>query len=89
MPKNRLSRKITKGIFTHFQNTEIKNWQNALNDDICFSRPLRPGDKGWIGRARVPLPSDKDYVIRPKWKNDVDMTRVRAQFSLKLFIILV
>lgn len=51
-----------------------KSIDSALQSE---KKALRPGDKGFVMRARVPMPSNKDYVVRPQ--NSID----RADFNRK------
>ena len=45
---------------------------------------LRPGEKGWCYRARVPQASKGAYVKRPQWNSDVDMSRSRKREAGRL-----
>lgn len=69
------------------QSTEI---QTAAAKDITKAiqssneAPIRPGDPGWMPRARVPQPSTKDYVHRPQWTSEVDMSKTTKKSLSKM-----
>ena len=47
-------------------------------------KELRPGDAGWIGRARVPMVDTREYVRRPEWQSNVDFKEKQAKKGISM-----
>ena len=51
------------------------------------------GDPGWVGRARVPMVDNQEYIRRPEWQTTVDISKTKKKevlffTSLICFILL-
>eukprot|EP00096_Caligus_rogercresseyi_P011193 TRINITY_DN4330_c0_g1_i1.p1 TRINITY_DN4330_c0_g1~~TRINITY_DN4330_c0_g1_i1.p1 ORF type:complete len:529 (-),score=135.25 TRINITY_DN4330_c0_g1_i1:644-2230(-) len=45
---------------------------------------LRPGDEGWCYRARVPATTSSNYINRPEWQSNVDISGGTRKQSSRL-----
>jgi len=40
---------------------------------------IKPGDPGWVGRARVPMVDNQEYIRRPEWQTTVDISKTKKK----------
>uniref|UniRef100_A0A182VZK4 TFIIS N-terminal domain-containing protein n=1 Tax=Anopheles minimus TaxID=112268 RepID=A0A182VZK4_9DIPT len=83
----RQQKPVTPDVVPPRATVEADFWLFKTNHNTT----IRPGEKGWIQRARVPLPSEKVYIVRPQSKIDVNISSVpkkqpnRYEMYLKRF----
>ncbi|XP_023341230.1 protein IWS1 homolog [Eurytemora carolleeae] len=45
---------------------------------------IRPGDPGWVERARVPMVDNAEYIQRPVWQTTVEVSDVKKSNKISL-----